>query len=52
MIISGIWTESLTFGIWIFGSLAMELGNLEGDLGTVELGVDIQEGVLGSSTVR
>ena len=34
------------------GSLVMELGNLEGNFGIVEVGLDKQEGVLSSSTAR
>ena len=34
------------------GSLVMEIGNLEGNFGIVEVGLDKQEGVLGSSTAR
>ena len=36
----------------LFGSFAMDLGNLEGDFCIVELGLDKQEGALCSSTAR
>ena len=42
-------------GFWdmdLSGSLVMELGNLEGNFGIVEVGLDKQEGVLSSSTAR
>ena len=34
------------------GSLALELGSLGWDFDTLDLGLDTQEGVLGSSIVR
>ena len=36
----------------LFGIFAMELGNSEGDVGIVEVGLDTLEGVLDSSTLH
>ena len=53
--INNFWYLDGELGFWgmgSFGSLVMELGNSEENFGIVELGLDKQEGVLGSSTVR
>ena len=43
--------ELVSWNMDLFGNLSMELGNSEEDFGIVELGLDKQDGVLGSSTV-
>ena len=53
--VDNFWYLHGELGFWdmdLFGSFAMELGNLEGDFCIVELGLDKQEGFLGSSTIR
>lgn len=52
--VDSFWYLDGEFGFWdryLFGSLAMELPNLEGDFGIVVFGLDRLDGVLGSSTV-
>ena len=52
-LIDNFWYLDGKLGFWdidFFGNLAMEIGNSEEDFGTVKLGLDKQEGVLGRST--
>ena len=53
--VDNFWYLDGELGFWdidLFDNLVMELGNLEENFCIVELGLDKQEGVLGSLTVR
>ena len=53
--VDNFWYLDGDIGFWdmdLFGNLAIELGNSEEDFGTVDLGLDKHEGLLGSSTAR
>ena len=52
--VDNFWYLDGELGFWdmdLFGNLAIELGNSEEDFGTVDLGLDKHEGVLGSLIV-
>ena len=51
--VDNFWYLHGELGFWdmdLFGSLAMDLGNSEGNLGIMDLGLDKQVGVLDSLT--
>ena len=51
--VDNFWYLDEELGFWdmdLFGSLAMDLGNSEGNLGIMDLGLDKQVGVLDSLT--
>ena len=53
--VDNFWNFDGELGFWdmdLFGSLAMDLGNSEEEFCTVELGLDKEERVLDSLTVR